>query len=295
MRPQIRRALVAGWFSFANNKATYGDVACKDVVCSWLADLNIPTDVGGNPENGVDGIDVCTADPHKYDIFIFVCGPWFPHWVLDRFSSCLKIGVNLSVPVSGNNGFDVLFYRDSPAGANPDLALVSKSTCTKKPFIGVALVHQQPMFGERQRHERVRSVVHEYLREYKLPWVQVDTLLTNNETSTNTVEQFEAVLKRVDVLVSSRLHGLVFAIKNNVPVVAIDAIAGGAKVTAQTQALNWPHLLDGDTCQVEDIARHVDMCMNGETQKVIARALTTARERLDDLRKEFDRTIRCRL
>ena len=45
-----------------------------------------------------------------------------------------------------------------------------------------------------------------------------------------TAEEVESLIARMDVVLTTRLHGLVLALKHGVPVVAIDPIAGGAKL-----------------------------------------------------------------
>ncbi len=40
-----------------------------------------------------------------------------------------------------------------------------------------------------------------------------------------------------------RMHGLVLALKHGVPALAVDPVAGGAKVTAQSRALRWRAVL----------------------------------------------------
>jgi len=45
------------------------------------------------------------------------------------------------------------------------------------------------------------------------------------------------------VVVTTRLHGLVLGLKQGVPVLAVDPVAGGAKVAAQAAAWGWPVLL----------------------------------------------------
>ena len=47
----------------------------------------------------------------------------------------------------------------------------------------------------------------------------------------------------MDVVVTTRLHGLVFALRGGVPALAIDPIAGGAKVAGQAEAIGWPAIL----------------------------------------------------
>jgi polysaccharide pyruvyl transferase WcaK-like protein len=46
-----------------------------------------------------------------------------------------------------------------------------------------------------------------------------------------------------DVVVTTRLHGLVLALKQGVPVLAVDPVAGGARVATQAAAWGWPVLL----------------------------------------------------
>lgn len=44
-----------------------------------------------------------------------------------------------------------------------------------------------------------------------------------------TPDQFVTVLSRMDVVVTTRLHGLVLALKCGVPVLAVDPVAGGER------------------------------------------------------------------
>jgi hypothetical protein len=72
----------------------------------------------------------------------------------------------------------------------------------------------------------------------------VDTRLAHGEwRSPASAAQVEAVIARADVVVTTRLHGLVLALKNGVPALAIDPVAGGGKVAAQAAAWGWPVLL----------------------------------------------------
>ncbi|WP_182360009.1 polysaccharide pyruvyl transferase family protein [Tomitella gaofuii] len=56
-------------------------------------------------------------------------------------------------------------------------------------------------------------------------------------------EQFFSVLRRMDVLVSTRLHGLVLGLKAGAPVLAVDPVSGTAKMTAQARGLRWPAVI----------------------------------------------------
>jgi hypothetical protein len=69
----------------------------------------------------------------------------------------------------------------------------------------------------------------------------------------STTAAFDALLRRLDVVITTRLHGLALALRAGVPVLAIDPVHGGGKVTAQASAWQWPALLTAD--QAADPAR----------------------------------------
>lgn len=85
---------------------------------------------------------------------------------------------------------------------------------------------------------------------------------------------------------------MVFSLKNETPVVAIDAVAGGAKVTAQARALGWPLLLDGDTVSPQELAHAVGLCLNGSMDQRVQTCRATAIARVRDLERTFGNRLR---
>lgn len=280
------RILLAGWFSFSDKKATFGDVQAMEVVAGWLRAAGYVFDVAGHPAGGVEGLDISQVDPSGYDTLIFICGPWGGGGspLLKAFAHCHKIGINLSV-AEGPHGFDRLYPRDSSTERNPDLVFAASSMAV--PVIGIALVHPQPMFRERQRHEAVAAAVEQYVRESGAAVIKLDTLTDNNTAGIASVRQLEALIRRVDVIISSRLHGVVYGLKNGVPVVAIDCIAGGAKVSEQVKALEWPLLLNGDGIRADGIAEAVRQALTSETRRLLGAVQARAASRLLEIRHAF--------
>ena len=289
MTRNLHRALVAGWFSFEGRKATFGDVHAMEVVRPWLEELDCPYDIAGQPQNRVDGVDINRIDPKEYSIFIFVCGPWGGGGsLLQRFSHCLKIGVDLSIR-NNSHGFDLIFPREFASTHAPDLAFDAKSN--EVDVVGVALVHPQPAFGERQRHAEVQMAVDRYFESSGAARIQLDTLLHENTAGIEGVAQLEALIRRVDVVITSRLHGLVYSLKNGIPAVAIDPIAGGAKVTSQASALNWPILLEGDGIDSGKIALAIQHAKTWEAKRLIEESLQTAKREIEQIKKSFQHQI----
>ena len=62
------------------------------------------------------------------------------------------------------------------------------------------------------------------------------------------------------IVVTTRLHGLVLALKNGIPALAIDTVAGGAKVARQAGALGWP-VLTGDALSAPALAAAFELCL----------------------------------
>jgi hypothetical protein len=202
-------------------------------------------------------------DPVNYDSFIFVCGPWWDDYrcqhLMEEFSSCFRIGIDVSVQ-GDSHGFSLLLARDFQNTSNPDIVFEAKSDVV--PVVGLALAHPQSEYGDRQRHSQVEEVVSAYLKSEGSAVIRLDTKTQDNNAGISTVSQLEALIRRCDLVISSRLHGMVYSLKNDIPVLAIDCVAGGAKVTAQAKALGWSAIINGDGITVDRIRDGVKQALN---------------------------------
>ena len=284
-------ALVAGYFSYREGYATFGDTEAMRVVLDWLAEMGISCDIACDPSNGLVGLDLKRLDPTPYDIFIYVCGPWKMdnNNLLERFGHCLKVGVNLSIEDVASNKFDLLYPRDTSEINNPDI--VFSSDVKNAPLVGVCLVHSQYEYGNKQRHDEVDKAVNEFLNENEVANVKIDTLYVNNRTGVSDAISFENLVSRFDVVISSRLHGMVFSLKNGIPVVAIDCISGGAKVTKQANALDWPVVLNGDNITSESIRDAIKLCLTSDLKNKAITIKNNATKRLDAVKDNFIKDI----
>ena len=233
------RALVAGWFSFEEGHATAGDVLAGDVACDWLKQAGFEVDLAMVAPIG-RGCDWRTADPSRYSHVVFVCGP-FQRGALEveflaRFARCTLIGLDLSMllPLEAWNPFDYLIERDSNRAAHPDIALAARST--RVPIVGICRVEAYDSASVKEADAAIDRLV----ASRDVVRVAIDTRLDENSTGLRTAAGVESLLARMDVVVTTRLHGMVLALKNGVPVVAIDPEPGGAKVRRQAQLLQWP-------------------------------------------------------
>ena len=172
----------------------------------------------------------------------FVCGPFLPNpreaIFLSRFADCCVVGVNLSLPVPLEHWhpFDVLIERDSSLRSRPDLALAVNSRMV--PVIGVCRV--EPFDGADV--PTADAAITELLETRALAAFTIDTRIDVNAYGWRTPLQVESALARMDAVVTTRLHGMVLALKNGVPPLVIDPEPGGGRVLAQAKALEWPEV-----------------------------------------------------
>src|SRR5262249_15620796 len=139
---------------------------------------------------------------------------------LGRFAGCYKVGLDLSMirPVGEWNPFDVLLERDSDRAARPDLSFLCRRP--RVPVVGVALVHPQREYGPRGRHAEADAALGRLLAAREAALVRIDTRLDENATGLRTAAEVESLIARVDLMVTTRLHGMVLALKNGVPALA---------------------------------------------------------------------------
>ena len=71
---------------------------------------------------------------------------------------------------------------------------------------------------------------------------------------------------------TTRLHGLVLALKNGVPVVAIDPEAGGAKLARQAKTVGWPICFIADELDSRALEDALDYCLTDDAQAPWRRA-----------------------
>jgi hypothetical protein len=109
--------------------------------------------------------------------------------------------------------------------------------------------------------------------------VPVDTRLDPRQwRNPGTPGQLDSVLCRLDAVLSTRLHGLVLALRQGVPVLAVDPVDGGGKVGAQAAAWDWPALVTaGEVLKDVDCLRPWwSWCLSAEGRMLAAERATAA-------------------
>jgi hypothetical protein len=285
-KPQ--RALVAGWFSFENTAAAVGDVLAKDVVCEWLDLAGVIYDVALAPPL-TGGVNYFTVDPARYSHLIFVCGPFHKSNLLQRFEGCHRIGINLSMvePVDSWNPFDLLLERDSSAATRPDITLLS--TTPRVPVVGLVLGRMDENAGKPgSSYQVANAALQQLVASREMSAVPIDTRLDiPGSGSFRTAREIESIISRMDVILTTRLHGMVLALKNGVPAIAVDPIPQGDKIRRQAEVLGWPLIFTVDDLTGKALQQAFDYSFTEAARTQAKECYGRAVKGIEELRDTF--------
>jgi hypothetical protein len=288
----MMRILVAGWFSWEHMGTTAGDLIARDIVCNWLKETRIQFDVAVHSSFPYpNAIDWEKADKDRYTDIVFVCGPFGNGYpvtdMLAHFSKARLIGVDLSLldTLENWNPFTLLYERDSSRASHPDITFYAPPP--KVPVVGLILAHKQGEYKKRSKHDDVHQIIERFLNSREMAVVTIDTALENNAGGLRTEGEVESLIARMDVVVTTRLHGTVLALKNGVPVIPVDPIAGGAKITLQVKTIGWPLLFSPENLNVKAIGEAFDYCLTSTARYKAIGCARNAIEQIDLIRQKF--------
>lgn len=269
--------------------ATAGDLLVRDLVCTWLLEAGHRTDVA-LAEPFVGGVRWESVDPRDYSHLVFVCGPFGNgppvQAMLERFAGCELVGLDLTMldPVDEWNPFSLLIERDSNRICRPDLAFAAP--IPQVPVVGVVLIHPQPEYGERDAHATANATIERVAAERECARLRIDTRLDVNATGLRSTAEVLAYFRATDVVLTTRLHGLVLALHCGIPVVAVDPVVGGAKVSRQAEALGWPWCFPSDVSDFT-LAAALEACLRPEARRVATDTRRRAQHVLEGVRADF--------
>ncbi|WP_310428157.1 polysaccharide pyruvyl transferase family protein [Chamaesiphon sp. VAR_48_metabat_135_sub] len=285
------KTLVAGWFSFEQGHGTAGDLLAGELACDWLESAGYSYDIAVDPPF-CGGINWRFADPKNYSLVVFVCGPFqkgeLEAEFLAHFAGCRLIGLDLTMleRLDEWNPFDVLLERDSSVCARPDITFLSPRKLV--PVVGVCLVEP---YGAME--EVAHAAIWRLVASRSVAVVKIDTRLDTNITDLRSPSEIESLLARMDLVVTTRLHGTVLALKNGVPTISIDPEAGGAKIIRQAQKIGWPVVFAVDNVTDEALQQALDYCLS-EDARIKARACCQrAKKMVEEARDEFITALGC--
>jgi len=283
---QEGNVLIAGWFSFEHGHATAGDMLTLQLVRGWLSQAGYRCDVAFDPPfHG--GVNWRIADPAHYVYVVFVCGPFeqsqYEADFLGRFNACRLVGLNLSLPASLPDWqpFDLLLERNSAVTVRADLVFLSRAP--RVPVVGVCLVEPYPGALDGLANAAIERLI----ASQHVAVVAIDTRLDTNSTGLRSAAEVESLIARVDVLITTRLHGMVLALKQGVPVLAIDPEAAGNKIRRQAEAIGWPIVFTADALHDATLSNAFEHCLTQPARDQVLVCRTKAVTMADNVREEL--------
>jgi hypothetical protein len=248
--------LLTGWPSFLHGEATAGDVLSMDRVQQALQTAGLPVEVAWSPVFRPSALHLADADPERYTHLVFVCGPAHGsqvRWLHSRFPHCRRVAVGVTVVDPADpavTGFHQVLARDCGAGTpSPQCRrdVSSAAPAGDGPVVGVVFAAAQPEYGKSGRHAEVHERLTDWLTGQDCTCLPVDTRLDRRDWQhATTPGQLDSLLARLDAVVTTRLHGMVLALRLGVPALAVDPVAGAGKVSAQACAWRWPALVSAE-------------------------------------------------
>jgi hypothetical protein len=187
----------------------------------------------------------------------------------------------MGVPLAEWNPFDLLIERDSSERTNPDLVFGAKQNLL--PVVGLCLVEEHPEAHVEQTHKAIMELVD--ARE--LAVVRIDTRLDINTTGLRTPGEVEALIARVDALITTRLHGLVLALRNGVPALAVDAVPGGGKILKQCALVGWANVLLLEQIDLTRLGRGLDFALSDEARTMAKECAQRAEQHVVQIRTQL--------
>ncbi len=212
--------------------------AGHDVVSAWSPAMSLVR--AGPRDQRYDDVD-----PRRVDVAVWVCGPLAGqpvHEFHTRFAHSRRLAVGVSVLDASDPavaGFDAVVPRDA-AGVVPQRDLAARPPVEHAAVVGV--------FSPTARASTAAAAGTSRCPPGSPPgwagWTPRrgarDPARPRDWRLPARAEHVAAVVARLDVVVSTRLHGLVLALRAGVPCVAVDPVGGRGKVSAQARAWGGP-------------------------------------------------------
>lgn len=263
------RTLVTGWFSFLHGETTVGDVMALRHVQARLELAGLPYDTAWSPGFRPGALSLDEVRPELYTRLVFVCGPVHGGQIAglhERFAHCFRIALGVSTIDPEDpalSGFHRVLIRDGPGTLRGRVDLAASAPADAPvPVVGVVLTDGRREYGARGRHGSVAEEITSWLAAKDCARLELDTRLDVHDWRRSaTSGQYLSVVERLDLVVTDRLHGMVLALRSGVPALAVDPVAGGAKVSAQGRVCRWPAVLPSEEACEKELERWWSWCL----------------------------------
>lgn len=288
--------LLFWWGSYGfKGGPTLGDLLAVNNLSSRLGKLGLDHAVVSHTELKFSGHllvdDVYAIRPARK--FVFVCGPITENRELGDLLSIHRAATKIAAGVSVlanhakmNRRFDRIVGRDGSDPSHFDLAVaetVAPIQDAPLKTAGICLRGPQDEYGADRKGMSLQAeaVFREIMSKNQLQPVVIDTVLS----AQNDAAMIDANLQSSDIIMTTRMHGALLALAAGKPVIAIDQVPGGAKVTAVIEKTGWPYVFKAEAVSAEAIQSVLDRLRSSDWRPQVLSAQKKIRELTDEALK----------
>lgn len=252
------------WWGSILGEVTIGDLMAVNNLSAELHTRGHEHTILSHPRFAVDGhIKSHTLPLIKSEVrtLVFVCGPLLsiPRLVtlFRMFPEARKLAVGVSI-LPGESTINRLVTkfvaRDGMTPSFFDMALNNvKSVCVPgrdRPLrVGLCFRGRQKEYGS----ANCKADQAEALLERVAATISSRPVRISTELSLNSPDHILSQLEEVDIVFTTRLHGALLTLALGKPVIAVDQIAGGAKVLPLLTRIEWPYVLPVEKASEEQL------------------------------------------
>lgn len=283
------RKVLVTWYGSFEGHGTIGDLLAMYSATSHLVGKGhqvYHASAADFPVPGAQRVDWTAVSPKQFNVMLFVCGPILKGHahtpaLFERFKTCRTLGVGVSLFPDGHrhftNPFDHVLAREGRPERFEDIAIIAPRPATSRPVtspegktsIGVVLRGRQPEYGAEaclweQTEDLVRQLTDSLIAGRGGEVIQIENHLRRSRLMPHEIEE---QYRRCHLIISSRFHGAILAARHGVPFIALDQIAGGAKVSALLGASGWPHVFQTAQTNVSQLRQSARQLLAGDFQK----------------------------
>jgi polysaccharide pyruvyl transferase WcaK-like protein len=195
---------------------------------------------------------------------------------------------------TANTYFDQILPRDGVPGATFDLALARYENhqleTARKPgeYDAVCFRGLQTEYGPTRSalYQSVERMLLEKLNSIGGPIHHITTVI---DPSANSAENIIRSIGKARLIATTRMHAAIYALANHRPVVAVDQIPGGAKVSSMLETIEWPLVFKAD---IIDKATLDAAFERAKSMDIIATVERCRREAIDRSKDALNKSIK---
>lgn len=219
------------------------------------------------------------------NVIVHICGPLMPvdplRFMLARAERKVAVGVSVLRRFDAFNAtFDAIVARDGRQPETFDLALArfagapppASANAAGGPVVGLCLRGKQREYIRAVFDEKAAALLHDAAASRSGVIHRINTVLREDNPEAKIVAQFRGC----DLVATTRMHGALLALAFGKPVVAVDQVEGGAKVTSLLTRIGWPLVFPGASVTQGEIAVAFQRALSPEIRPVVERCRAEA-------------------